>query len=275
MSRRRQHVPWKAAGTTSEQEQSADEVVRGTGWVFNNQRGQHLTLAQFVETGDNETLAYVSVFGLYGPDTANQSVVEIGSGIGRMTASFTRLFRRTIACDLDAAFLERCRETVAQLGRPEVLQTSHVVDGRTLALPDDSADLVFSYITLQHCHHDDALALVREAVRVAAPGGHVALNFRTWVASDAVLWPTGKVVRSMWRLPRVGGRIAQWRVATRLGWQANRLSPAEVVGSVGSLLHEVTLFRAPKRRPFSIDGVAEQTFEGVHPSHWWLVATVR
>jgi len=37
---------------------------------------------------------------------ASETLVEIGSGIGRMTASFTRLFNRVVACDLDAAFLE-------------------------------------------------------------------------------------------------------------------------------------------------------------------------
>jgi SAM-dependent methyltransferase len=275
MIRRRHHVPWKAAGSASEQQQSADDVVRGTGWVFNNKRGAHLTLAEFVDTGDQETVAYLSVFGLHTPQVGSQSLVEIGSGIGRMTAGFTRLFRRVVACDLDAAFLERCRETVAQFGKPEVLQTSHVADGRTLALPDDSADIVFSYITLQHCHSDDALALVREAVRVARPGGHVALNFRTWVPRDVVLWPTGKLVRSTWRLPRIGSRLAQWRVATRLGWQANRLSPRDVLPTVATALTDVALFRSPSRRPFHLEGATDATFEGVHPSHWWLVAQVR
>ncbi|MCB0957608.1 MAG: class I SAM-dependent methyltransferase, partial [Ilumatobacter sp.] len=165
MSPRRQHVPWNAAGTASEQEHSADAVVRETGWVFNNK--EHRNLADFVATGDEETVAYLHAFGLYGPQVGEQEMVEIGSGIGRMTASFTRLFNRVVACDLDAAFLERCRETVAQFGRPERLRTSHVSDGRTLNLADNSADLVFSYITLQHCHRDDALGLAKEAVRVA------------------------------------------------------------------------------------------------------------
>ena len=54
---RRQHVPWKAAGSASESEHSADDVVRETGWVFNNVTGEQLSLAEFVETGDHETLA--------------------------------------------------------------------------------------------------------------------------------------------------------------------------------------------------------------------------
>ncbi|HAP78488.1 MAG TPA: hypothetical protein DCR14_20695, partial [Acidimicrobiaceae bacterium] len=156
-------------------------------------------------------------------------------------------FARVVACDLDAAFLERCRETVAQFGRPERLHTSHVADGRTLQLPDDSTDLVFSYITLQHCHRDDALGLLREAVRVTRPGGHVALNFRTWVASDTVLWPAGKVVRATWRIPRVGPIIAQRRLPARLGWQANRLSPTQVMAEVGDPLPGVQVVPLPPR----------------------------
>jgi len=275
MTRRRQHVPWKAAGTASENEHSADDVVRETGWVFNNVTGRELSLAEFVASGDNETVAYLEAFGVLSPGALQETMVEIGSGIGRMTASFSRLFAKVIACDLDAAFLERCRETVAQFGQPERLQTSHVADGRTLGLPDNSADLVFSYITLQHCHHDDGLALTREAVRVTKPGGHIALNFRTWVAQDVVLWPAGKIVRASWRLPRVGPVIAQRRLPARLGWQANRLTPTEVLATVGSSLTDVQIFRGPKRRGFGLSGTTDRTFEGVHHSHWWVVATVK
>lgn len=268
-------MPWKAAGTASENEHSADAVVRETGWVFNNVTGESLSLKDFVETGDHETRAYLEAFGLWSDDIGRRSLVEIGSGIGRMTASFSRMFGRVVACDLDAAFLERCRETVAQFGHPDRLQTSHVGDGRTLALPDASADLVFSYITLQHCHHDDGLALVKEAVRVAKPGGHIALNFRTWVPQDALLWPAGKISRATWRLPRVGPRIAQMRLPARLGWQANRLSPSEVVPTVAAKLDGPVIFRSPKRRPFGQAGTGDDTFDGIHRSHWWLVARVK
>jgi ubiquinone/menaquinone biosynthesis C-methylase UbiE len=274
MTRRRQHVPWRAAGTASEHEHSADDVVRETGWVFNNVTGSQLNLAEFVGTGDNETVAYLEAFELLSPQAPTQTMVEIGSGIGRMTAGFSRLFGKVIACDLDAAFLERCRETVAQFGEAERLHTCHVFDGRTLGVADATADLVFSYITLQHCHHDDGLALARESVRVTKPGGHIALNFRTWVAQDVVLWPAGKLVRASWRLPRIGPRIAQRRLATRLGWQANRLTPKEVLGIIGPSLSDVSIYRGPQRRRFAMPGTEDRTFEGVHRSHWWIVATV-
>ena len=53
MRRRSQLIPWKAAGRVTEEQASADEVVQATGWVFNNETGDTLTLAEFVATGDS------------------------------------------------------------------------------------------------------------------------------------------------------------------------------------------------------------------------------
>jgi hypothetical protein len=117
--------------------------------------------------------------------------------------------------------------------------------------------------------------LTGEAVRVVRPGGHVVLNYRTWTGSDAVLWPAGKIVRALWRVPKLGPAISRHRSLARLGWQANRLSPTEVMASVGQRLSDVKLVRSPKRRSFAIAGTTDESFEGVNRSHWWLVGTVR
>jgi len=69
-------------------------------------------------------------------------------------------------------------------------------------------------------------------------------------------------------------RLARRRFATRLGWQANRLSPAEVLPAVQGLLDDVAIFRSPLRPPFAIDGVDDRMFEGINRSHWWLVGRV-
>jgi hypothetical protein len=39
--RRSQLMPWKTAGRVTERYASGDEVVRETGWVFNNATGEH------------------------------------------------------------------------------------------------------------------------------------------------------------------------------------------------------------------------------------------
>lgn len=281
MALRRQIIPWRAAGTRTEMRRNADEVVRDTGWVFNNQTGSSLTLDEFVKTGDAEVDVYLDRFG-WNELAPRSSVLEIGSGIGRMTAALSREFASVVATDVDAAFLERCRETVSRFGRVNSLRTLHIADGSSIDISDDSIDAVFSYITLQHCKASDAMRLTTEAFRVVKPGGVVALNYRTWVPADVVLVPAGAVMRLLWKLPVVGTRLSQWRWSTRLGWQANRLDPRRILSLLGASnieLDEVAILHHPGRpqRSVSFDGrvVPQRDLDVANKSHWWLIARCR
>jgi ubiquinone/menaquinone biosynthesis C-methylase UbiE len=268
-----QLIPWKAAGRVSEQLPSGDEVVRSTGWVFNNTTGDDLTLAEFVATGDDEVPAYLEVFGLRGEHTASQTLIEIGAGIGRMTCAFTREFGAVIACDLDQGFLERCYEAVGRFGKIERLRTLEVADGRSLNIAAGSADVAFSYITLQHCSVDDALDLAAEAVRVVGPGGRIALNFRGPAPSDVLLVPAGKLVRALYHLPGIGNWATRRRRLTRLAWQVSRLHPDQVTGPLGPHLSGIEVWTNPHSNLRGY-GAEMRTFDGINPAHWWLVATV-
>ena len=278
MALRRQIIPWRAAGTRAEMRRNADEVVRDTGWVFNNQTGSSLTLEEFVQTGDAEVETYLDRF-QWSEMAPKSSVLEIGSGIGRMTAALTRRFESVIATDVDAAFLERCRETVARFGTVSALRTVHIADGSSINTPDNSVDAVFSYITLQHCKASDALRLTTEALRVVKPGGYIALNYRTWVPADIILVPAGGVMRWLWRIPVAGQRLSQWRWSTRLGWQANRLDPRRVLALLEasniSLKDAVILHHPGRPQPsVSLDGavIRQRDLDVANKSHWWLVA---
>ena len=277
---RTQFTPWRAAGTKTEGGGTVDDVVRETGWVFNNETGTSLTLADFVRTGDVEVRRFMKHFGLSTERLAESTLLEIGSGIGRMTAAFTNICARVVATDVDAAFLERCHQTVSLHGRVQRLATVHVADGRNLGVATDSVDLVFSYIVLQHCQHDDALALTSEAIRVTRNGGLLMLNFRTWVLSDVALVPLGALVRTMWRLPVVGKPLSTKRWATRFGWQANRLSPDDVLeylehcGDLGKLTAIRVLHSHRRQRSVRRPGVDVGILKRTNRSHWWLIAVV-
>lgn len=278
MNLRAHHLPWNSAGNVADNDLTADDVVRETGWVFNNETGDELTLKAFVETGDKEVQRYIRLLQLEKFQFENSTLLEIGSGIGRMTSSFTNRCRAVIAADVDSAFLERCRQTVARFGRIDRLSTLHVANGKTLGREDKSVDITFSYITLQHCQPQDALNLVSEAIRVTRSGGLIVLNFRTWVASDVVLVPLGIAVRRLWKMPVLGRRLARWRWSTRLGWQANRLKPDTVLQDFESQLREIKIFHSVKRK-LAVATSRENSVQTIptnriNPSHWWLVAQV-
>jgi len=277
-TKRAHHLPWRRAGHLADNNLSADDVVRETGWVFNNETGDDLTLKEFVDTGDKEVQRYVRLLELQNIQFESSTLLEIGSGIGRMTSAFTNRCQKVIAADVDSAFLERCRQTVAQFGRIDRLNTLHVVNGRTLVLGDDTVDATFSYITLQHCQPQDAIELVNEAIRVTRSGGTIVLNFRTWVLSDVVLVPLGVAMRALWKVSIIGPRLARWRWSTRIGWQANRLNPNTVLAKVAPALCEIKVFHSVKRK-LKVSANSQKPIKTIptnriNPSHWWLVAQV-
>ena len=277
-TKRAHHLPWRRAGHLADNNLSADDVVRETGWVFNNETGDDLTLKEFVDTGDKEVQRYIRLLELQNIQFESSTLLEIGSGIGRMTSAFTNLCQKVIAADVDSAFLERCRQTVAQFGRIDRLNTLHVVNGRTLVLGDNTVDATFSYITLQHCQPQDAIELVNEAIRVTRSGGTIVLNFRTWVLSDVVLVPLGVAMRALWKVSIIGPRLARWRWSTRIGWQANRLNPNTVLAKVAPALCEIKVFHSVKRK-LKVSTNSQKPIKTIptnriNPSHWWLVAQV-
>ena len=277
-TKRAHHLPWRRAGNLADNDLSADDVVRETGWVFNNEIGNDLTLKEFVDTGDKEVQLYVRLLELGAIKFESSTLLEIGSGIGRMTSAFTNRCEKVIAADVDSAFLERCRQTVARFGRIDRLTTLHVANGKTLSLNDNTVDLAFSYITLQHCQPHDALELVNQAIRVTRSGGTVVLNFRTWVLSDVLLVPLGIAMRSLWKVSIIGPRLARWRWSTRFGWQANRLKPDTVLAKVAPQLTEIKVFHSKKRTLKVLTTGKNQVkvipTNRINPSHWWLVAQV-
>jgi SAM-dependent methyltransferase len=277
VARRSQFLPWQVAGQLTDRQQSADDVVQATGWVFNSETGDTQTLAEFVASGEAEVGRYLDAFGLTGEDSERHTLVEIGAGIGRMTCAFTERFRVVYACDLDSGFLERCREAVARFGRVDRLRTIHVADGRTVEVPDGVADLTFSYITLQHCSRSDALALVDESVRVLREGGMIALNFRQRVWADVILLPVGKVVRALFNVPGLGPWLSKHRVVTRVAWQVNRLDPHHVLDPIRHRVGDVVIWRNPRRTApiWGAQGAQLRYFDSINPAHWWLVAKRR
>lgn len=188
---------------------------RNAAWhVATGYRGE--TQAFFAQ-GSAEVDRYLSFCGL--ALEPSHSVVEIGCGVGRMTRRLAERSGRVVATDVSARMLERCRANLSDFRNVDYVR----VDGTgTLPLPADSADLVFSYITLQHVPlAEHQLTYLTEAVRVLWPGGRFAVQVRAtglraraydWLGHAIHLLQGHQVLGQEWR----GARVSPAQVRARL-----------------------------------------------------------
>ena len=103
-----------------------------------------------------------------------QSLLDVGSGPGSITADLARLVApgRVVALETSAEILAVTRAGVEAAGGTGVEYL--VGDVHALDLPDDSFDVVHAHQVLQHL--PDPVQALREMVRVCRPGGVVAVR---------------------------------------------------------------------------------------------------
>ena len=101
--------------------------------------------------------------------TGEETVLELGCGIGRMTRPLAERFARVIGVDVSEEMISRAKEELADLGNV-TFSAGNGIDLR--GIPDRSVDFVFSYIVLQHIPDPQiSLGYIREFGRVLRPGG--------------------------------------------------------------------------------------------------------
>jgi SAM-dependent methyltransferase len=128
----------------------------------------------FFAGGATEVDHYLAAAGVALHDT--DVVVEIGSGVGRMTRRLAELAERVIATDVSQEMLTRARGNLRDRDNVDFLEVSGEGD---LPLDDASVDAVFSYITMQHVPTVAAQErYFTEALRVLRPGGWALIQYR-------------------------------------------------------------------------------------------------
>jgi SAM-dependent methyltransferase len=111
---------------------------------------------------------------------AGQSVLEIGVGLGTDHVRFARAGARLTGVDLTEKGIELVRRRLDLEGLASDLR---VGDAERLPFDDDSFDVVYSWGVLHHT--PDTRGAVREAVRVARPGGRIRMMLyarHSWVS---------------------------------------------------------------------------------------------
>ncbi|MBA3832467.1 MAG: class I SAM-dependent methyltransferase [Chthoniobacterales bacterium] len=120
----------------------------------------------FEVTGLETKEALASTVGIHQNDT----VVEIGCGVGRVGKQLAPLCRKWVGCDVSAHMLKLAAQRLKGLGDVELREISGF-DLQPLA--NDSADVVYSTVVFMHLEEWDRYNYVLEAFRVLRPGGRI------------------------------------------------------------------------------------------------------
>lgn len=101
---------------------------------------------------------------------ADDVVLEIGAGVGRMGPAIAPKVKQWIATDVSANMLRHARERCATLDNVDFVEIS----GWDLApIPDESVDVVYCTVVFMHLDEWDRYAYVREAMRILRPEGRI------------------------------------------------------------------------------------------------------
>ncbi len=193
------------------------------------------------------------------PFAGDERVLEIGCGIGRMTAALARRFREVEGIDVSEEMTRRARAALA--GTPNARVS--VANGADLAgFASGSFDFVFSYLVFQHIPDPEITkGYLREIGRVLREGGwmHVQVNGEGdapaagggRAAGGASGESAGAPVRA--RLRRLGARAARALgiAGGRRGpsgldcpaWRGSRLRLADVARVCGEASLEIVRTR--------------------------------
>jgi SAM-dependent methyltransferase len=120
-------------------------------------------------TGFFDPAKVLEVFGL---DRGVQDLVEFGCGYGTFTLAAAGIAGNVYALDIEPEMVDAVRQKCREAGITNVHATmlDFVFDGTGLADNSMDAALLFNIL-----HHEDPLALMKEALRVLKPNGTLAV----------------------------------------------------------------------------------------------------
>jgi len=143
-------------------------------WVAATQEADE---ASYHASAEKDVAALVA--GLGDQISANARVLDLGCGIGRMTAPMGAHFAEVVGVDVSGEMIERAQALHADIENVTFATNS----GADLAdFADESFDLVVSYSVLPHIPVDVVTAYFAEVNRILKPGGWYRYQF--WVGPE-------------------------------------------------------------------------------------------
>ncbi len=151
------------------------------------------------------------------------SAVDFGCGVGRLSQALAPHFQHVTGVDIAEPMIRRAVE----LNRfPDRCEYIHNVAADLSVLPDKSADLIYSSITLQHIVPTLAQQYIREFFRIARPGA--------WVIFNLPSHPRSMMRNAVKKLAPLGLANMIWRLRMRSpeAMETYGMSEKKVIGLV-------------------------------------------
>ena len=107
-----------------------------------------------------------------GIDTSDLIAMDYGTGPGRNIVKFWDRFKRIDGVDIGKQNIKNAKLNLAQAGITEA--TLYICDGKSVPVDDETYDVFFSTICLQHiCSYDIRFSILQDAYRILKLGGHI------------------------------------------------------------------------------------------------------
>lgn len=190
---------------------------------------------QFLATGRAEVTRVLGRIRDLGLPLGTTAALDFGCGAGRLTQALRDHFDRAVGVDFSAPMLARAR-ALDPAGRCELV---HHTRPDLSPFADDTFDLAYSSLVLQHIPTAQARVYLAELVRVVRPGGVVAVQVATRPDTSV----RGLLTRV---LPRAAMRFVQRRVLRYPApMDMYRLSAQDVAQAAGSRADVVATWDEP------------------------------
>ncbi|OGH18281.1 MAG: hypothetical protein A2868_01530 [Candidatus Levybacteria bacterium RIFCSPHIGHO2_01_FULL_40_15b] len=126
--------------------------------------GDDITEEQFRKHGKEEYTNHIALDKIL---TSRETIVDWGSGIGRLTEFMSNDFKKAIALDISQTMIEKGKQRL-QKENVEFVK----FDGWTVPIQNDSIDIVFAFLVFQHCKSRGMVeASYEEIYRILKKGG--------------------------------------------------------------------------------------------------------
>jgi len=150
-------------------------------YYINSDKGRGITEKEFKESGFNDYMFHIASDLLIGERFRpyQSTILDLGCGVGRITEFMSFDFKEVIGIDISGVMIRKAKKRLKKFTSVKFIET----DGESIPLPDNSIDLVFSYLVFQHIKDREMVEKnFEEVYRALKPKG----LFKVRIRSDKV-----------------------------------------------------------------------------------------